>query len=301
MSKSPITYLLLFCCSLFSYSLFSQTTPYQITGKVVDEAAKPLAGATVSLVDMNGKELKKISSDSTGLFKMAYSNDAYKITVSYTGYTTFHSPLIKKPLIDLGTIILSASANTLGEVVVESKQNLVEVSAGSIIYNVARSIDAQGSNALEALSKAPGVFVNTDNSIILNGKGNVMVLIDGRQTYLSLREVTDLLKSMPASNIKSFEIINSPTAKYDAAGSSGIINIKTIKSGILGLNGTTTTGVSYGVHARQNQDISLNYRKNKYNVYGSYNHFIGYYNYLYGTDRMKKNKKYQSTTDDTDK
>jgi hypothetical protein len=92
---------------------------------------------------------------------------------------------------------------------------------------------------------------------------------------------------MPASGIKSIEIINSPTAKYDAAGSAGIINIKTNKSFAKGFSGALTTGVSYGISLKQNTDLSFNYRKNKYNIYGSYNHIIGYYNYEYGSDRIQ--------------
>lgn len=128
-----------------------------------------------------------------------------------------------------------------------------------------------------------------------------MILLDGKQTYLSSREIVDLLRAMPASGIKSVEIINSPTAKYDAAGSSGIINIKTLKSQVKGFNGTTTAGISYGVYVRQNQDLSFNYRNDKLNIYGSYNHFFGYYSYLYGSDRIQNGKTYDSFTDDVDK
>ncbi len=125
--------------------------------------------------------------------------------------------------------------------------------------------------------------------------------MDGKQTYLSGKELIDLLKSMPSTGIKSIEIINSPGAKYDASGSAGIINIKTIKSQIKGFNGTATVGFGYGRNVRQNADVSFNYRKNKFNVYGSYNHFVGNYTYEYGTDRIQNNKAYNSFTDDTDK
>ncbi|HEX6430753.1 MAG TPA: outer membrane beta-barrel family protein, partial [Niastella sp.] len=121
-----------------------------------------------------------------------------------------------------------------------------------------------------------------------------------KQTYLSGKEIADLLKTMPASEIKFFEIINSPTAKYDAAGTAGIINIKTLKSQIKGLNASVTTGVAYGVSFKQNLDFSFNYRKNNYNIYGGYNHFLGNYYYVYGSNRCQNNKEYASATDDTD-
>ena len=126
-------------------------------------------------------------------------------------------------------------------------------------------------------------------------------MLDGRQTYLSGKELIDLLKSLPSSSIRSIELMNSPTAKYDASGSAGIINIKTNKSKIKGFNGSLTTGLSYGVSLKQNEDLALNYRSDKVNIYGSYSHFFGNYSYLYGTERNQNGKTYDSHTDDVDK
>ncbi|RZL12132.1 MAG: TonB-dependent receptor, partial [Pedobacter sp.] len=170
-----------------------------------------------------------------------------------------------------------------------------------IVFNVSKSINAQGSNALEVLGRAPGVFVGTDNSISLNGKSGATILIDGRQTYLSGREIAELLRAMPSSEIRSIEIINSPGAKYDAAGTAGMINIKTLKSNIQGFSGSLSTGFSYGIKLRSNQDVSASYRNNKFNIYGSYNHSIGHYVYKYGSDRIQEGNFYNSFTDDTDK
>ncbi|MEJ7693653.1 carboxypeptidase regulatory-like domain-containing protein, partial [Daejeonella sp.] len=295
----PLTLMLI--CAL-SFSLPAQTRSFHITGRVVDEADRPLPSATVLLLDTQEKEIVKASTDLNGRFDLSYSvKGEYKISLSYTGYKTYQSVL---PLIgdkELGIIKLIPGENILGEVVVQAKQDLIELDGGSIIYNVSKSIDAQGATALDAIKKAPGIYVDNDNTITLNGKQGAMILLDGKQTYMSGKELTDLLRSMPSSGIRSVEIINSPTAKYDAAGSAGIINIRTVKSQVKGFSGNLTTGIAYGMNVRQNQDISLNYRKNNVNVFAAYNHFLGNFTYLYGSDRIQNSRTYDSFTDDTDK
>lgn len=190
---------------------------------------------------------------------------------------------------------------SMDTVVVESRQRLIKVDGNTITYDVSKSIDAQGVNALEVLKKAPGVFVLNDNTVTLNGKAGVLILLDGKQTYLSGQELADLLKSMPASGIKSIEVITNPSSKYDASGSAGIINIKTNKILVKGFSGVATTGVSYGVFLKQSQDLSFSYRRNNFTLFGSYNHFIGHYKYIYGSDRLQNDQRYNSATDDTDK
>lgn len=287
---------------LAGLNAFSQIVSFQVKGRITNEFQKPLPSATIVLLNSENKEIAKTSTAINGTFELTCpTKDNYKLSVSFTGYQTYQSALFKSENKDLGTIQLISAENYLAEVVVQAKQNLVELDGGNIIYNVNKSIDAQGVTALEALKKAPGIFVDNDNTITLNGKQGALILLDGKQTYMSGKELTDLLRSMPSSGIRSIEIINSPSAKYDAAGAAGIINIKTIKSQIKGFNGSLTTGISYGTNLRQNQDISLNYRKNNYNIYGSYNHFLGNYTYLYGSDRIQNDQTYNSLTDDTDK
>ncbi|HXI01499.1 MAG TPA: outer membrane beta-barrel family protein [Sphingobacteriaceae bacterium] len=136
---------------------------------------------------------------------------------------------------------------------------------------------------------------------MLNGKAGIMITIDGKQTHLSGAELIDLLKSMPSSSIKTFELMSSPSAKYDASGAAGMINIKTNKITIKGFNGTLTSGLNYGSTLKHTQDISFNYRKDKVNLFGSYNHFLGYRTYEYDSYRLQEGKMFDSQTDDTDK
>lgn len=277
-------------------------TAWHITGKIVDENKQGLPSANVVLTDNENKVVLKALTDINGTFELQCSVPGqYMLAANYIGYKEYRSELFQLSNKDFGLISLHPATHTLGEVVVQSKQNLVEFDANSIVYNVSKNIDAQGVSAFDALKKAPGIYIDNDNSITLNGKSGAMILLDGKQTYLSGKELADLLKSMPSSGIKSIEIMNSPSAKYDAAGAAGIINIKTNKSKIIGFNGSITTGVTYGATVKHVQDLSFNYRKNKYNIYGSYNHFLGHRSYVYGSDRFQKDKTYDSFTDDTDK
>lgn len=291
----------LFVCFVLSHNVIAQPMR-RITGQVLGQEEKQLASATVSLIDQSKKQVLITSADSSGRFELVYgAKGHYTLAITYTGYKVYNSELFQLSDKDFGRIKLVLLNGELEGVVVQAKPNLIELNSNSITYNVSKSIDAQGVSALEALKKAPGISVTGDNSILLNGKQGALILVDGKQTYLSGKEITDLLKSMPASEIKSIEIINSPSAKYDAAGSAGIINIKTNKSQIKGLSIIATTGVAYGITLKQNEDVSFSYRKNDFNLYGSYNHFLGNYNYVYGSNRLQNNKQYASTTDDTDK
>ncbi|MGV3684634.1 MAG: outer membrane beta-barrel protein [Daejeonella sp.] len=287
---------------IYSFYSFSQPKVFHLKGQIVDEANTPLPSSTIVLLDQQNKEVAKVSADSSGYFDLSYSiAGRYVLNISFTGYSSYRSAVFELAHKDFGLIKLNPADNALAEVVVQAKQDLVELDGGNIIYNVSKSIDAQGATALDAIKKAPGIYVDNDNTITLNGRQGAMILLDGRQTYMSGKELTDLLRSMPSSGIRSVEIINSPTARFDAAGSAGIINIRTIKPQIKGFNGNLTTGLAYGMNVRQNLDISLNYRRNNVNVYGTYNHFLGSYSYLYGSDRIQNNKTYDSFTDDIDK
>lgn len=293
--------LFVFAFFITNYTLLAQTSPFKLSGRILNESKQAITGATVSLVNSENKEVVKAVSNEIGRFELNFNiKGAYNLIIRHVGFEEYQISFEISNK-DFGEIYLKSSSKTLNEVEVLAKQKLIEVDANSIIYNVSKSITAQDGNALDALRNAPGISIDNNSSIALNGKQGAMILVDGKQTYLSSKEVVDLLRSMPASGIKSIEIINSPTAKYDAAGSSGIINIKTLKSQIKGFNGTTTAGLSYGAYLRQNQDLAFNYRNDKLNVYGSYNHFFGYYSYLYGSDRVQNGKNYDSFTDDVDK
>ncbi|MCD2422370.1 TonB-dependent receptor [Niabella pedocola] len=273
-----------------------------LQGRVVNEKKAGLPFANIALKDGNDKSVFQTHTDSLGQFKLPYAvAGRYVLEVSYSGYKDFRSASFALQNKDFGTIALALLPQTLQEVVVKNEAALITVEPNAIVYNVAKSIDAQGVSAFEALKKAPGVYIDNDRTILLNGKAGVIILIDGKQTYLSGAALIDLLKSMPSSGIKSFEMINSPDAKYDASGAAGMINIKTTKSKIRGFNGTLTSGLNYGATLKHVQDLSFNYRKKQVNIFGSYNHFLGYRTYVYDSYRIQEGNLFDSHTDDTDK
>lgn len=278
-----------------------------LSGRVVNPEGLAVPFVTISLLE-DGSQVNGAIGSEHGEFRFFHTlrdKKAYVLKISSLGYEGLtvnffygENELRSK---EFGKLKLDPKAKKLKEVNIAGNQKIIEMEGGNIVFNVSRSISAQGTNALELLGRAPGVSVGTDHNISLNGKAGAAVLIDGKQTYLSNREVAELLKSMSSSDIKSIEIISSPSAKYDAAGTAGIINVRTLKSVVQGFNAAFTTGLSYGVYLRNNQDLSLNFRKNRLNIFGNYSHFIGYYSYLYGADRMQESKFYNSFTDDIDK
>lgn len=273
-----------------------------ISGIVINQRHEPISLATVTLHTADDRLIASTTTDNEGVYRIE-SKDLkdFLIRVRYIGYHDFKSKVHIDSKIELDTIVLMPLTNTLDAVEVKGKRKILEVEGGTIIYNVENSISASDISVLDALKSAPGVYIENDNNITLNGQSGVQVLIDGRQTYLSGKELTDLLKSLSSNNLKSIEIINSPSAKHDATGQAGIINIKTKKNQIKGVNGSLTTAIAYGVSAKQLQNVALNYRVDKVNIFGSYNHTLGNYNYIYGTNRQQNGKSYDSHTIDVDK
>ncbi|MBD0258882.1 MAG: outer membrane beta-barrel protein, partial [Cytophagales bacterium] len=175
------------------------------------------------------------------------------------------------PTLALPVLTLREETQLLKEVTVVTKKPFIEQQVDRTVVNVENSIVASGNTALEVLEKAPGVTIDRQNDqIILRGKQGVIVLIDGKQTYLSAQEVSNLLKNTPSDNIEKIEIITNPSSKYDAAGNSGIINIKMKKNQSLGTNGTLIAGAGYGRYEKANGSLRLNHRAGKLNAFGNY-------------------------------
>lgn len=231
----------------------SQIRYWQVTGTIVNEERTPLHLVTVSLLDSSGTVVKKVPTDRDGRFMLEYTDGKfYTVYISHLNYKDYRSGSFGKANSALGTIRLESNSVELDEVTIQSKRPFVELNGSNVVFNVDQSINAQGANAIELLKRVPGVDVVNESSILLNGKEGVLVYLDGRQTFLSTRELLDLLKSMSSSQIKAIELIHSPGTKYDAEGTGGIINIKTIKSQLGVLNSTITTGISYGTTFRLN-------------------------------------------------
>jgi hypothetical protein len=172
-------------------------------------------------------------------------------------------------------LLLDKTAADLKGIVITAKKPMVEVKADKTILNVEGTINATGSDALELLRKSPGVTVDKDDNLSLSGKNGVQVYIDGRPTPLSGQDLANYLKSMQSSQIEAIELITNPSAKYEAAGNAGIINIRLKKNKAFGTNGTANVGFSASQNTRYNGGFSLNHRNKDINVFGNYNYNQG--------------------------
>lgn len=253
------------------------TKAQMILGTVKDDQGKALNGASVSLRKAKDSALVKLAvSDASG--KYQFNNipaGNYFVTVSHVGSVPKNSGTVEVSGAGDVTIpevsIVKASSN-LKAVVVNSKKPMVEVKADKTILNVEGSINAVGQDALELLRKAPGVLLDKDDNISLSGKNGVQIYVDGKPTPLSGTDLTAFLKTIQSSQVESIEIITNPSAKYEAAGNAGIINIKLKKNKSFGTNGSVTAGYAVGIFPKYNAGVSLNHRNKKINVFSNYNY-----------------------------
>jgi len=173
--------------------------------------------------------------------------------------------------INLGTLSPMPLTKNMAEVMVTAKKQFVERKLDKTIINPDALISNAGSNALEMLEKAPGVSVDKDGNISLKGKQGVIIMIDGKPTYLGGPDLINFLTNLPASNLELVEIMTNPPAKYDAAGNSGIINFKTKRNKLKGFNGSLSSNQAVGEFFRTNNSVNLNYRKGKVNLFSTFN------------------------------
>jgi iron complex outermembrane receptor protein len=256
---------------------YGQAPAGKIEGMVKDADANLLPAASVTLKKAKDSSIVKIEvADKNGAF--LFENlpfETYFLTVTAVGFQGITSDPIQLSSAQLNyrlpAFTMSPEAKAVGGVTVTSRKPLVEARPGMMVVNVDASPTNAGLNALELLEKSPGITVDNEGNISLKGKQGVLVLIDGKPTYMSSADLAAFLKNMQANNIQSVEIMTNPPAKYDAAGNSGIINIKTKKNIIKGMNGSVGVGYTQGVYPRGFANLNLNYRNDKFNLFGSYN------------------------------
>jgi hypothetical protein len=249
----------------------------KISGSIKDGGnQKIIDAASVSLLRVKDSSLVKVAiTDATGNFSFDNVKPGeYLVLATSVGHSkTYSQPVtLGTAPATVGVLQLVPVNKNMKEVVVTAKKPLIERKIDRTVVNVEASISNVGNSALEVLEKAPGVTVDKDGNISLKGKSGVVVLVDGRPSYLSGPDLANLLKSMSASQLEQIEIMTNPPAKYDAAGNSGVINIKTKKNKQFGYNGSITTGYTQGRYARFNDNLNFNYRNGKINLFTSLNY-----------------------------
>ncbi|MNJ94927.1 hypothetical protein D3C87_126310 [compost metagenome] len=168
--------------------------------------------------------------------------------------------------------VIETEVNILEEVIITQKKALYTQKSDRMIFNVESSIVSEGGNAIDALSRAPGVVISQDGEISIRGQQGVGVMINGKLTQLSQKELANYLKSTTSSNIKQIEVITNPSSKYDATGKAGIINIVLKKSNSSGLKGTVFSSYGRGRKNRTNSGLDLSYNKDKFSIFGNYSY-----------------------------
>jgi hypothetical protein len=251
------------------------TMAQQITGNVKDDQGKALSGATVTLKKVKDSALVKLAAtNATGVYSFTGINaGSYFVAVSFTGYTPKTSATIEVSGagdVTVPEVALTKMAGNLKEVAVIARKPIVEVKADKTILNVEGTINSVGQDALDLLRKAPGVMVDKDDNLNLSGKNGVQVYVDGRPTPFSGKDLSDYLKTIQSSSIEAIEIITNPSAKYEAAGNAGIINIRLKKNKSYGTNGSVNAGYNLGYTPKYNGGFSLNNRNKYVNVFGNY-------------------------------
>ena len=274
---------------IFLTFLLVQTVNGQsISGKVQEPSGIPLSFANVLLLSPSDSSLiKGAVTDTLGNFAIFnVPSGKYLISASMMGYKQVYLPpiLVEATSVEGITLQLQEDSQQLDEVMVIEKRPFVEQYIDKMVVNVSNSIIASGSTALEVLGKAPGVTIDRQtNAIRLRGKDGVIVQMDGKQTYLSMEDLVILLSTMSSDNIDQIELITNPSSKYDAAGNSGIINIKLLENNDIGTNGSVSLGVGSGRFDREMGSLQINHRAKKINIFGTYSaNAGGAYFDLYG-------------------
>ena len=259
------------------HSVLSQTQDDQtvnITGKVTDSlTSEALEFATVAILEEgSGQALTGTVTDVNGTYtlKNIKAGD-YILIANFIGYLNHSVPLqitegqSKIPTIDFS---LTPDVNSLDEVTIESLRPTIVQLADRLVVNIQGSVMAAGNTAFDVLAKSPGIYIDQDGNIQLNGRSGVTLMINDKLTYLSARDLKVMLEGMSAEEIKNIEIITNPSAKYDAEGSSGILNINLTRAVQQGVNGSIYT--SYSSNGEQNSYSlggTVNYKTENWNSY----------------------------------
>jgi hypothetical protein len=286
------------------------TSPNKISGTIKDDKGQVLEAVTVTLLSArDSSRVRETVTGKTGHFGFSdVPAGKYLVLASSVGYNKLYSLSFEVPggLVSrtLPPLMLTGTSTSLKEVAVVGKRPPIEQKADRTIINVDASPSNAGSTAMDVLEKAPGVTLDKDDNISLKGKQGVTIMIDGKPTYLSATQLADYLKSLPASAIDQIELMTNPSAKYDAAGNSGIINIKTKKNKLKGFNGNLNLTHTQGVYPKPSGSLNLNYRTGQFNFFlnAGYSHWEGFQvlqitrKYLDGDAAKTVNSIFQQTT-----
>ncbi|WP_372918810.1 TonB-dependent receptor domain-containing protein [Salegentibacter sp.] len=259
-------FLLFFSLSIQGYS--QRSSQHTISGTVIDDDLEvPLEYATISITNTNDpSDINGGVTDIDGKFEIEVPEGTYNILVEFISYEPkqFNNRKVDSDL-DLGTIKLGVSSANLDEVIVRAETTQVDVRLDKKIYNIGKDLTTAGGTVGDALNNVPSVSVDIDGGISLRGNENVRILINGKPSAMAGFGDSDVLNQLPADAIERVEVITSPSARYDAEGTAGILNIILRQQETLGFNGSLS--LNAGTPANAGISANLNYRTEKFNLF----------------------------------
>ena len=247
-----------------------------ITVVIKNDSQPRVENVNVELIKSKDSAIVKLGiTDDKGIAEFEHIPfGSYFIKATMVNYVTGYSTLINVSSSEKNEVTLSLNQKSteLKEVTVEGKKPFIQKLTDRIVVNVDNSIISAGSSAMDILERSPGVNIDQNDAISLRGKQGVIIMIDGKTTPMTGTDLANYLRGLPSDAIDRIDIITNPSAKYDAAGNSGIIDIHMKKDQRLGANGSITAGYGQGVYPKANAGLNFNYRNKKVNVFGSYNY-----------------------------
>jgi len=250
-----------------------------IAGTIYDADNQAALYANVILQNpVDSSMIKGEITDENGAFKFTgVEHGSYQLMVSYIGFDNHYSDVfnLNSSSYEIPSITLQARGTRLEEVTVTAQRPMIEMKADKVVFNVSGTVNSSGDNGLELLRKSPGVMIDNNENVNVLGKSGVKIYIDGKESPLTGDDLAAFLKSLQADQIDAIEIITNPSAKYDAEGNAGIINIRLKRDKNMGANANINLGVSQGQKFQANGSVSGNYRNKKTNVFGNYGYRNG--------------------------
>jgi outer membrane receptor protein involved in Fe transport len=239
---------------------------FTIKGKVKDNAGAPLPVATTTLLKAEDSSVvQSVLTEEDGTYQLQAEKGSYLLDIRYTGLLNTRKTLTISGNTTVEDIVLQKQ-NELKEVTISAQKPYVEQSLGKTTLNIAGSVAGKGSTAYDVLRKAPGVTIDLNGNISMQGKQGVLVMINEKQVYMSGTELMEYLRSIPSDDINKLDLITQPSGKYDAEGNAGIINFALKKNRNEGMNGNVSSTVAYGFYPSTQNHASVHSKHGKLNL-----------------------------------
>lgn len=260
---------LLSALTLQTFAQNNRNQDITVKGLVVEEGTNvPLEYATISFLDTNNQVVTGGITGIDGTYNITVPSGVYNIQFDFISYK---SKTLSKQQLDKNTtlpnVVLALDAASLNEVIVRAETTEVQVRLDKKIYNIGKDLTTSGATVSDALNNVPSVTVDVDGAIALRGNDNVRILINGKPSAIAGFGSTDALRQLPAESIDRVEVITSPSARYDAEGTAGILNIILKKEKTLGLNGSFNTNLGHPLTSSSSANINL--RTDKFNIFNT--------------------------------